>query len=204
VRSGEAVIPPSLQRQWRKSEIFGEIAPGRIVSVDQSRRVDSGERQARSQRSSPARGGEPLGGAEWWRGPTCPPGTNQASEARAEAATRDELAGSGALAGAAEAACRPEVQASVSARPDHCRFRLSRPAADYRSGWGGHSFGDQPRRDAARDALILREGFRVLRVPAREVLRNMQGVIDAIVASCMEVGPLHRPLDGSPPRPGED
>ena len=70
----------------------------------------------------------------------------------------------------------------------------------------GHSFGDQPRRDAARDAILEREGFRILRIAARDVLKNVDGVLRYIVAACSEGGPLHRsaPLNGPPPRSGEE
>jgi very-short-patch-repair endonuclease len=67
-----------------------------------------------------------------------------------------------------------------------------------------HSFGDQPRRDAARDAALRRDGFRVIRIAARDVLKNMDAVLRHIVASCMDVGPLHQPAAGPPPRSGED
>ncbi len=73
-----------------------------------------------------------------------------------------------------------------------------------------HNFGDRPRRDAARDAILLREGFSVMRVAARDVLKNMDGVVRGIVHRCGEVGPLHRPpspsaaADGPPPRSGEE
>jgi very-short-patch-repair endonuclease len=74
----------------------------------------------------------------------------------------------------------------------------------------GHSFGDRPRRDAARDAILRREGFRVVRVAARDVLKNMDGVLTFIRATCSDVGPLPHPpspsatADGPPPRSGED
>jgi very-short-patch-repair endonuclease len=69
-----------------------------------------------------------------------------------------------------------------------------------------HSFGDQSWRDAARDALLRREGFRVLRIAARDVLRDVDAVLRHIVGTCSEAGPLHRsaPLNGPPPRSGED
>jgi len=67
-----------------------------------------------------------------------------------------------------------------------------------------HSFGDQPRRDAARDALLRHEGFRVMRIAARDVFKNIDGVLRFIVATCSEVGPLHQPAAGPPPRAGED
>ncbi|HEX6783046.1 MAG TPA: endonuclease domain-containing protein [Sphingomicrobium sp.] len=69
-----------------------------------------------------------------------------------------------------------------------------------------HSYGDQPRRDAARDAILGREGFRLVRIPARDVLKNMDAVLRFIVAACEEVGPLHHDATrrGPPPRAGED
>jgi len=68
----------------------------------------------------------------------------------------------------------------------------------------GHSFGDQPRRDAVRDTLLRREGFRVIRIAARDVLKNMDGVLQYIAACCSDVGPLHQPAAGPPPRAGEE
>ena len=68
----------------------------------------------------------------------------------------------------------------------------------------GHSFGDQPRRDASRDALLNREGFRVIRIAARDVLKDMDAALRFILATCSEVGPLHQPVAGPPPRSGED
>ena len=68
----------------------------------------------------------------------------------------------------------------------------------------GHSYGDQPRRDAARDAILRREGFRVIRIAARDVLKDLDALLCFIVASCSEVGPLHQPAAGPPPRSGEE
>jgi len=69
-----------------------------------------------------------------------------------------------------------------------------------------HSYGDQPRRDAARDAILRREGFRVMRIAAGDVLKDLDAVLRYIVLTCSEVGPLHRSaaLNGPPPRAGED
>ena len=67
-----------------------------------------------------------------------------------------------------------------------------------------HSFGDQPERDAARDAMLGREGFRVMRIAARDVLDDMDAVLRYILAACSEVGPLHQPAAGPPPRAGKD
>ena len=70
----------------------------------------------------------------------------------------------------------------------------------------GHSFGDRPRGDAARDAVLRREGFRVLRILAVDVLKDLDAVLNYIVVTCLEVGPLHHDAArrGPPPRSGED
>jgi len=68
----------------------------------------------------------------------------------------------------------------------------------------GHNRGDQPRRDAARDALLKEEGFDVMRILARDVLSNLDGVVFGIVARCNDLGPLHHAGHGPPPRSGED
>jgi very-short-patch-repair endonuclease len=68
----------------------------------------------------------------------------------------------------------------------------------------GHSVGDQPQRDHARDAVLKRDGFRVVRIAARDVLKDMDAVLRFIVAACGDVGPLHQPAAGPPPRSGED
>ena len=67
-----------------------------------------------------------------------------------------------------------------------------------------HGLGDQPRRDAARDWGASKLGFSTLRIPAREVLRDLDSVVAGIVALCCERGPLHHPADGPPPRAGEE
>lgn len=73
-----------------------------------------------------------------------------------------------------------------------------------------HNRGDQPEFDERRDERLRILGFEIMRVPAREVLNNMDGVLRGIVARCDERGPLHHPPtplasgDGSPPRAGED
>ena len=69
-----------------------------------------------------------------------------------------------------------------------------------------HSFGDRSQRDAARDRMLEQAGFSVLRVPAREVLKNMDGVVRMIVGTCAERGPRRHSAarSGPPPRSGED
>jgi very-short-patch-repair endonuclease len=104
-------------------------------------------------------------------------------------------------------------------RPDGLKFRRQFPIGEITVDFAcleqrliieidgeGHSFGDQPRRDAARNAVLKREGFRVLRIPARDVLKNMDAVLRWIVATCSELGPLHHDASrrGPPPRSGEE
>jgi very-short-patch-repair endonuclease len=67
-----------------------------------------------------------------------------------------------------------------------------------------HNLGDRPARDLARDAILSCEGFRVIRIQAREVLKDLDAVTRYIVAKCSGVGPLHQPAAGRPPRSGED
>ena len=60
-----------------------------------------------------------------------------------------------------------------------------------------HERGDRPVRDEARDAWVLKQGFHTLRIPAVEVLKNMEDVIIAIVEACrVRAKPI-------PPRNGE-
>ena len=113
----------------------------------------------------------------------------------------------------------PEVLlwAALRQRPDGLKFRRQFPSdrmtidfaclshrlvIEVDGEWHGH--GDQTQRDIARDAIMKREGFTVMRIAAREVLKNLDGVISGIVARCAEVGPLHQPAAGPPPRAGED
>jgi len=67
-----------------------------------------------------------------------------------------------------------------------------------------HGRGNRPERDAVRDARLAEIGFHTLRIPARDVLRDLDAVITGIVTLCRERGPLHRPSDGPPPRSGEE
>ena len=102
-------------------------------------------------------------------------------------------------------------------RPGGYKFRKQFPQADFAVDFAclavrlaievdgeAHDRGDQPQFDEMRDERLRQVGFVVLRIPAREILGNMDGVISGIVARCTEMGPLHRPSDGPPPRSGED
>ena len=69
-----------------------------------------------------------------------------------------------------------------------------------------HGTDDQAKRDLARDRSLSREGFIVIRIPARDVLMDLGSVIAGIVAHGSAVGPLHHDASrrGPPPRSGEE
>jgi very-short-patch-repair endonuclease len=61
-----------------------------------------------------------------------------------------------------------------------------------------HDMGDRPDRDEARDTWLAANGVRVLRITARDVLGNLDGVVRNIVAGCR---PLHHPASPAGPPP---
>jgi len=67
-----------------------------------------------------------------------------------------------------------------------------------------HDRGTNPVRDEARDEWLMAQGYRTWRVPAREVLANLEGVVRHAVHLARQCQPLHRPSGGPPPRTGED
>jgi len=104
-------------------------------------------------------------------------------------------------------------------RPGGLKFRHQHPAGEYNldfycARWKlaievdgeAHSRGDRPQRDERRDAWLASHGVTICRIPAREVLADLNAVIKHIVATAGKCGalPLHRPAAGPPPPPGED
>ncbi|HEV2817875.1 MAG TPA: DUF559 domain-containing protein [Allosphingosinicella sp.] len=69
-----------------------------------------------------------------------------------------------------------------------------------------HDLGDRPDRDQKRDRRLMELGFTTMRIPAREVLGNLEGVVAGIVEGCRTLRPLHRAASrrGPPPRSGEE
>lgn len=65
-----------------------------------------------------------------------------------------------------------------------------------------HSRGDNPQRDEARDAYFEQRGFAVIRVPARDILGNIDGVIQLL--RLQAESPLRQPDGLPPPRAGEE
>jgi len=130
------------------------------------------------------------------------------------------LKGSGAAIGKARKLRRsmslPEVLLlrELRKRPDGFRFRRQHPAGTYVLDFAcleaklaievdgeAHGRGTNPVHDEARDEWLMAQGYRTMRIPAREVLSDLGAVGTYILAQCQ---PLHRPSDGPPPRTGED
>lgn len=64
-----------------------------------------------------------------------------------------------------------------------------------------HSRGNRPERDAARDQWMSDKGIDTLRIPAIEVLKNLEGVLIGIIGKARARLPLHHPPRG---KLGED
>ncbi len=103
-------------------------------------------------------------------------------------------------------------------RPGGHKFRRQHPIGEYVLDFAcldrrlaieidgeAHDRGDRPERDMRRDAVLATRGFAVMRVAARDVLRDLESAISGIVAACDGRLPLHhQPVAGGPPpRTGE-
>lgn len=90
-------------------------------------------------------------------------------------------------------------------RPGGYRFRKQFPQPPYTIDFAclssrlaievdgeAHNRGDNPQRDVVRDQTLAERGFRALRLPAYEVLKNMESCVIAIVEACREAGPPSR------------
>lgn len=70
-----------------------------------------------------------------------------------------------------------------------------------------HNCGDQPEFDQNRDAQLALHGIATLRIPAFEVLRDLDAVVIHITQAVRARLPLHHlpeEANGPPPRVGED
>lgn len=100
--------------------------------------------------------------------------------------------------------------------PGGVRFRKQHPIGSYRADFYcarsklvievdgiAHEMGDRPDRDVIRTTTLEQQGYQVLRIAARDVLRDANDVANAIVSFAAR--PLHR-ASGTVPLPasGED
>lgn len=101
-------------------------------------------------------------------------------------------------------------------RPAGLKFRRQHPIGDFSLDFAclvaklaieidgeAHSRGNRPARDEHRDQALAQRGFETLRIPAKDVLTDLNAVIRMIIAKCEARPPLHRPMGGPPPRSGE-
>jgi very-short-patch-repair endonuclease len=97
----------------------------------------------------------------------------------------------------------PEKLLWVRIRRNELNFRRQHPIGEYVLDFycpaaklaievdgAAHDFGDRPDRDNRRAAWLKGEGIEVVRIPAKDVLRDPDEVANAIVGMCK---PLHRP-----------
>jgi very-short-patch-repair endonuclease len=81
-------------------------------------------------------------------------------------------------------------------RPGGLKFRKQHPAGPYTADFfchearlivevdgEAHDCGDRPQRDECRDAWFAERRFRVMRIPAAEVLRDVEAMVLGIVAA---------------------
>ena len=86
---------------------------------------------------------------------------------------------------------------SLRVRPNGLKFRKQHPIGNFIADFYcdaargvievdgiAHDMGDKPGRDIERDAVLKARGFRVIRIPAREVLDDPVGIAEAIAAAC--------------------
>lgn len=98
----------------------------------------------------------------------------------------------------------PEVTLwkALRLRPDGLKFRRQHPAGLYVADFychaarlvveidgTAHDFGDRPQSDAKRDLWFEAAGLHVLRIPAREVLRDLDAVVCHIIATAAHAAP---------------
>ena len=103
-------------------------------------------------------------------------------------------------------------------RPTGLRFRRQFPCLGYVIDFAclerrlaievdgeAHSMGTNPLRDRIRDDRLAVVGFQTLRIAARDVLDNLEGVMSHILTTCAN-RPLHHDAArrGPPPRSGEE
>jgi very-short-patch-repair endonuclease len=113
------------------------------------------------------------------------------------------LRGTGASIGAARKLRRsmtlPEVLLwrELRSRPGGFKFRRQHPAGPFILDFvclsarlaieidgEAHDRGGSPARDEARDEWLMAQGYRTLRIPAREILHNLDGALGYVLAQC--------------------
>jgi very-short-patch-repair endonuclease len=103
-------------------------------------------------------------------------------------------------------------------KPDGLKFRRQHPSGPYVLDFfcaskrlaieidgEAHGRGDRPQRDAARDAWLVSQGITVIRIPAADLLGDVEAAVLHIMTSARRDYPsTTRYAGGPPPPPGED
>jgi very-short-patch-repair endonuclease len=103
----------------------------------------------------------------------------------------------------------------LKGEPDGFRFRRQHPCGPYTLDFfcptrglvievdgEVHGRGEQPEHDARRDAWLGAQGFTILRIPAFELIRDLDAVLRHILHTAALLRPLHHPAaPGGPPPP---
>jgi very-short-patch-repair endonuclease len=105
----------------------------------------------------------------------------------------------------------------LSKRPAGLRFRRQHPAGVYVLDFfcprhrlaievdgEVHGRGDRPQHDAVRDAWLIGEGVKVVRIPAADLLRDLEAAVLHIIGIARRELPLRQPSGPPPPLSGED
>jgi very-short-patch-repair endonuclease len=103
----------------------------------------------------------------------------------------------------------------LRSRPGGYKFRHQHPAGPYSLDFYcaaaalcvevdglAHDMGTNPQRDERRDAWLAHQGIQTLRIPAAEILRDLEPVAQLIVQQCASRSPSTIPdqvRDGPPP-----
>jgi very-short-patch-repair endonuclease len=106
---------------------------------------------------------------------------------------------------------------ALRTRPGGLKFRRQHPSGAYILDFfcsdarlaievdgEAHGRGDRPLRDEARDVWFASAGIETLRIPAGEILDDLQAVLRHIEVSAVARLPLHHPAaPGGPPPPAK-
>jgi very-short-patch-repair endonuclease len=102
---------------------------------------------------------------------------------------------------------------ALRARPGGFKFRHQHPAGSYVLDFycvaaglcievdgAAHEMGENPHRDARRDAWLAEQGIKTIRIAAEEILKDLEAVVSLIEQQCAARSPSTG-FAGSPPLP---
>ena len=102
---------------------------------------------------------------------------------------------------------------ALRARPGGFKFRHQHPAGSYVLDFycvaaalcievdgAAHDMGENPQRDARRDDWLAEQGIKTIRIPAEEILKDLEAVVSLIEQECASRCPSTG-FAGPPPLP---